>query len=276
MFAQADGVRIRIHHLGGTGPPLLCVHATGFHGRVWEPFVPRLRKHFSVVALDQRGHGDSDKPSSGYDWTKFGDDILAVVDHLDLHNVAAIGHSAGATALVFAETSRPGTFSRLVLMDPTLMPPELRTAVRDGMNPMSEQARRRRAVWDSPEELMERLRSGSPLSTWRDEFLRAYATYGTFAREDGRFELKCPPEIEAQVYAGAPAHDGWERLADLRPETLLLTGDSSPMWGGGRRELVAAQLVAGRAETVQGGHFFPMENPDETCDRILPFLTGEG
>src|SRR5688572_26913642 len=119
-----DGVRIRIHHLGGTGPPLLCVHATGFHGRVWEPFIPALRERFGVVSLDQRGHGDSDKPETGYEWPKFGEDILAVVDELGLERPCGIGHSAGAAALVFAETERPGTFSSLVLMDPVTPQPD--------------------------------------------------------------------------------------------------------------------------------------------------------
>lgn len=271
-FAQADGVRIRIHHLGGTGPPLVCVHATGLHGRVWEPFVPRLREHFSVVALDQRGHGDSDKPESGYEWTKFADDVLAVVDTLELTDPIGVGHSAGATALVIAESKRPGTFARLALMDPTLLPPEFRALVPAGLNPMSEQARRRRAVWDSTDELLERLKAGTPLATWREEFLRAYVVHGTKQRSDGSVELKCPPEIEALVYAAA-LNDAWERLANIACPTLIVTGQTSPMWGNGRGEQAAAQLPNGRFESVEGGHFFPMERPDETLDVIIPFLT---
>ncbi len=275
MFAQADGVRIRIHHLGGTGPPLLCMHATGFHGRVWEPFVPRLRELFSVVALDQRGHGDSDKPASGYDWEKFGDDVLAALDHLDIRSAVGVGHSAGATALVFAETKRPGAFSHLVLMDPTLLPPELRQAAPAGFNPMAEQARRRRSVWHSTDEMIARLGDGTPLSAWREEYLRAYVTYGTTARSDGTVELKCPPEIEAQVYSAAPGNDGWDRLALVGCPTLLLTGTDTPMWDDVRAADAAARLPKGRAETVRGGHFFPMENPDGAIDLILPFLTDQ-
>jgi pimeloyl-ACP methyl ester carboxylesterase len=268
-----DGVRIRIHHLGGTGPPLLCVHATGFHGRVWEPFVPKLREHFSVVSLDQRGHGESDKPAGGYEWSKFGDDVLAVVDELGLEHPAAIGHSAGAAALVLAETKRPGTFSRLVLMDPVTPQPDVGVVMADAeVNPMVESARRRRAIWDSPEAMIERLKQGSPLSAWRDDYLRAYVVYGTEQQPDGTFALRCPPEIESQVYQMGGTHDGWDRLADLHLPVLLLTGAGSPMWAGVRLEDAAARLPQGTSRVVRGGHFFPMENPDETIEVVAEYL----
>lgn len=271
-FAEADGVRIRIHHLGGTGPPLLCMHATGFHGRVWEPFVPQLRERFSVIALDQRGHGDSDKPEGPYEWNKFGDDVLAVVDHLGLEHPVGVGHSAGATALVYAESSRGGLFAKLVLMDPTMLPPEYREAGPGGFNPMSEQARRRRAVWDSTDELLERLRTGTPLAAWRDDFLRAYVTYGTQAQPDGTVRLKCPPEIEAKVYEMGPTNDGWDRLPGVGCPTLILTGEQSPMWFEDRAEVAAATMPSARAAKVVGGHFFPMEHPDETIEHVVDFL----
>jgi pimeloyl-ACP methyl ester carboxylesterase len=231
-----------------------------------------LREHFSVIALDQRGHGDSDKPDGEYRWPKFGDDVLAVVDHLGLEGPVGVGHSAGATALVFAESSRPGTFSHLVLMDPTMLPPEYRTVAPGGFNPMSEQARRRRAVWRSHDEMIERLRDGTPLAGWREDFLRAYVTYGTDTQPDGTVRLKCLPETEAQVYATAPTNDAWDRLPQLACPTLLLTGDRSPMWTGERGELAAALIPSGRSETIVGGHFFPMEHPDETNERIVRFL----
>jgi pimeloyl-ACP methyl ester carboxylesterase len=276
-FATApDGVRIRIHHLGGTGPPLLCVHATGFHGRVWEPFVPRLRETFSVVSLDQRGHGDSDKPADGYDWHRFGDDILAVVDELGLDRPAAVGHSAGAAALVFAETTRPGTFSRLVLMDPVTPKPDISRFMASSENPMAEQARKRRAIWDSRDQMVERLRRGSPLAAWREEFLRAYVTYGTSERDDGRYELMAPPEVEAQIYTMGGRHDGWDRLAEVGAPTLFLTGRDSVMWSAELSDEAAGRLQNGTGRTVGGGHFFPMENPEEAVETVARFLTADG
>lgn len=271
---RAGGLAIRVHDHGGDGPDLVLVHATGFHGRIWDPFVPRLRERFRVVALDQRGHGDSDKPEGGYEWARFGEDVLAVVDGIALDRPRAMGHSAGGAALVLAETSRPGTFDRLVLMDPVTPFPDVRVWMRDGQaNPMVEGARRRRRIWGSHEEMIGRIRAGTPLSGWREEFLRAYVEHGTAARPDGTFELKCPPEVEAQIYQMGGRHDGWERLSSITCPTLLLVGERSEMWWAERRDEAAAQLRNGRAETVAGGgHFFPMEDPDATLAHVLPFL----
>src|SRR5919109_420105 len=127
--------------------------------------------------------------------------------------------------------------------------------------------RRRRSIWDSPEEMIERLRDGTPLAGWQHEFLRAYAIYGLKQRTDGSFELKCPPEIEALVYAAGPT-DAWDRLADVRCPALLVTGENSPMWNLERGAQAAGLLGDGRAVQMRGGHFFPMEHPLQTTDLV--------
>src|SRR2546429_7959455 len=64
-----DGVSIAVHDLGGSGPPLLMAHATGLHGRVWEPVASELAGRFHCVAFDERGHGDSGLPPGlDFEW----------------------------------------------------------------------------------------------------------------------------------------------------------------------------------------------------------------
>ena len=50
-----DGIDVAVHDLGGTGPVLLFAHATGFHGRVWQPLADRLGDMFHCIAIDFRG-----------------------------------------------------------------------------------------------------------------------------------------------------------------------------------------------------------------------------
>jgi pimeloyl-ACP methyl ester carboxylesterase len=274
-FADADGITVHCLDHGGEGPDLLLVHATGFHARVWDPYVARLRPRFRVTAVDQRGHGLSDKPDSGYEWRGFGADVLAAVDHLGLQAPLGIGHSAGGAALVLAETTRPGTFSKLVLLDPVTPSPSWRQGAASRDNPMATAARRRRAVWDSREQMVGRMRTGTPLSSWRPEFVEAYVHHGTVDRapEEG-IALLCPPEVEAQIYEMSQHHEAWERMGRLDCPTLVVGGTGpSALW----RDM---SMASGRnpcihTAVVEGGHFFPMENPDATLDVVLPFLEAD-
>src|SRR5215210_4499717 len=110
----ADGVAIAVHHLGGSGPPVVMAHATGLHGLVWSPLAAALSDELTCIAFDQRGHGRSgDPPGLDFDWAGFGRDAIAVVDGLGLERPLGVGHSSGAAGLLLAEEARPGTFAGL-------------------------------------------------------------------------------------------------------------------------------------------------------------------
>ena len=114
---------LRLHYLdfGGDGPPLLFLHATGFHAWLWLPYVRRFAAGYHVLALDQRGHGQSDKPSTGYRWEAFGADLKGVLDALGLDGVRAVGHSKGATAIAAAAAAGTRRLARAVLIEPVLL-----------------------------------------------------------------------------------------------------------------------------------------------------------
>src|SRR5687768_1511444 len=179
---------------------------------------------FRVIAMDQRGHGLSDTPED-MSWRAVAGDVLEVVDRFRLDRPFAAGHSSGGAALIHAESERPGTFAKLVLIDPVVPPPHVREAVSASANPMALGARKRRRVWDSPQQMADRLASSGPLSTWRREFIDAYATHGLRELDDGTFELRCDPETEARVYEGSMRHQAWEKLSGLGCPVLLLIGE---------------------------------------------------
>jgi len=111
---------------GSDGDPLLLVHATGFHARCWDQVVAHLGSR-RVIAIDQRGHGRSDKVEA-IRWQEFGRDVAELVRRLDLQDVVGVGHSAGGHAMVEAAVLEPTRFRRLVLIDPTIL------AIEDAMN----------------------------------------------------------------------------------------------------------------------------------------------
>ena len=121
------GGRIALARWGEDGsrkPPALLVHGTGFVAEVWDEVARELASDYTVYALDRRGHGDSHKPAADrYHFLDFAEDVCAVVEALDLSDIYGIGHSAGATDLLLAAKLMPARFSRLFVMEPTVMDP---------------------------------------------------------------------------------------------------------------------------------------------------------
>ena len=114
---SSDHVSVAVHELGGTGPPLLISHATGFHGYCYLPVADELMSSFTVYAVDYRGHGDTARPDDwAVDWTRYGDDAEAVATAIAPDGgLVAFGHSMGGAALLMAARRRPGLFDVAML-----------------------------------------------------------------------------------------------------------------------------------------------------------------
>ncbi len=80
----------------GDGPAVVLLHGTSANHAVWEPVVDRLQPHARVISLDQRGHGRSGKPASGYRGPDFAGDVVTVLDALGIDRALVAGHSLGA------------------------------------------------------------------------------------------------------------------------------------------------------------------------------------
>src|SRR5712664_516368 len=80
----------------GTGKPVVLSHGWPLSGTAWEKQVPvLLNAGYRVITYDRRGFGQSSKPTSGYDYDTFADDLHKLVTTLDLRDFALAGHSMG-------------------------------------------------------------------------------------------------------------------------------------------------------------------------------------
>ncbi|MBI1884829.1 MAG: alpha/beta hydrolase [Chloroflexi bacterium] len=280
---------LSLHYLRWAGPagapPLVLLHATGFIAALWKPYAEPLSRRFDVYAYDARGHGDSDKPvprptegpPSGYEWTRFAEDLAGFVDALSLRDIVAIGHSSGGAAALYSAASRPDLFSRLVAIEPIIFPPEATEASFRRRDQLAEGARKRRAVWPGYDEMTEAYRGRPTFARWRGDILRIYVEEGTFVREDGQIELKCPGETEARIYEGRIAMDAWSVLPRVRCPVLVLRGEETDQYLSWGAEGVSQRVADGRLGTIEGGsHFSPMEKPEAVLEAITRFLDEGG
>jgi pimeloyl-ACP methyl ester carboxylesterase len=110
-----DGTRID-YERRGSGPALVLVHGGLVDRDFWGPSLPLLAQHFTVYALDRRGHGRSDRYSANHDIEREYEDLAALVAECSTP-VAVVGHSGGAHVALQAAL-RVGEIRRLVLYEP--------------------------------------------------------------------------------------------------------------------------------------------------------------
>lgn len=280
------GAEIAMLQWGETGkPPALLVHGTGFVADVWNEVARELASTHTVYALDRRGHGASHKPGA-YHFLDYADDICTVIDVLGLRDVYGIGHSAGATDLLLATKMRSGCFTRLFVMEPTVM--DARAARSGGLNDESlsrlQGALRRRAEFDSADAVFERYRAAPAFADWTETSLRAYVRHGFTTLDDGRVRLCCTPDIESeilrpiyeameQVYVGDARGNPFGWLGEIEcPVTVTTAERSGPIY-----KEMAARAVSliphARALAFEGaGHCVAQEAPFLVLRAVREFL----
>jgi len=281
MSTSLDGFRhrmvrageVRIHAvLGGDGPPLVLLHGFPQTWWEWHRLMPQLAARHTVVALDMRGAGHSDKPQGGYDKATLAADVHGVMEALGFERYAVCGHDIGAmVALALASTHR-GAVTRLVVIDAPM--PGWSQWEANFSDPM---------VWhfafhmkrDLPERLLcgheydyvssfifdRAFDHGAHATEDLEEFARSMAQPGNTR---GAFEwYRAFPMDHANALE-------WKR-EPLTIPVLALGGEHR--WGS---RIVA--MLEEFATNVSGcsiadcGHWVPEERPTETADAILQFL----
>ncbi len=257
-----------------SGPTVLLLHATGFHGRCWDAVARALEGEAHVLAPDMRGHGRTTKRGP-YDWRQAGEDVAAFVQELELNGVVGAGHSKGGHALVQAAAAQPHRFDKLLLVDPVILDPRAYDGT--GRMPTFASAEdhpvaRRRNRWASPEEMFERFANRHPFSLWQPDILMDYCRYGLTPDGDG-YVLACPPLVEASIYQGSAGRDIMHLVSALpHPVTVLrahrrapdaaprqsMDFSESPTWDG----LAAAFPNGTDVYLPELTHFIPMQRPD--------------
>ena len=116
-FVNVDGIRMHYLDWGGDGDVLLFLAGMGCSVHIFDEFAPRFTDKFRVLAMDRRGHGDSDYPESGYDQDSLTEDLRQFLDALKIDKAILVGHS-----LAYIELSRfailyPEHVQKLIFLD---------------------------------------------------------------------------------------------------------------------------------------------------------------
>jgi pimeloyl-ACP methyl ester carboxylesterase len=265
------GARIAYAEWGrAEDPPLLLIHATGFHGRCWDGVIRELKEAYRIIAVDMRGHGRSEKTGPIDDWAQPARDVAALVADLRLEGAIGVGHSMGGHCLTQIAAANPRAFKRLLLIDPVIMAPE--TYAQRLFPPGTEHpVARRRNAFASWEAMFEIFSHRSPYSLWRRDVLEDYCRYGVMPAAAGGVELACPPAIEASIYLGSIGTDIYDLVRKVEQPVVILRAKERPPGPRERMDFSDSPTWPKLAGVFKHGrdvylpnltHFIPMQAPD--------------
>ena len=279
-------VDVRIHAIiGGSGPPLLLLHGHPQTHAIWHKVASELAQHYTIVACDLRGYGDSSKPIGHADHGNYAKRVMArdmfeVMKALGFSRFDVLAHDRGARVAHRLAADYPNAVQRLVLLDiaPTLA--------------MYEQTSETfaRAYWHwffliQPAPLPERLIEADPAAYLRDVMGRRSAGLSVFDPRALAEYARClalPGTAHGlcEDYRAAAAidleHDRVDRDAGrkLAMPILILWGEHGVI----QRCFKPLEEWRRIALHVEGGalpcgHYIPEEAPDALLAQVLPFLS---
>ncbi len=278
---RGDGggpLRLHVRDWGGGDRPLLLLHGLASNARIWDLTAPYLVERLRVLALDQRGHGLSDKPAS-YGFDQVAGDTAALIRELSLERPLVAGHSWGGNVALELAARHPELVSGIILVDGGF----LEISSFDGMS------------WERVQQLMAPPRlDGIRL----EDFLRGARSWpglGEFWNDDIKeivlANFRIGPEGTIHPYLTFENHMKilrsmwkqhpsllWERVQCPVLMVPALRDNADPrsdMWTKGKTEAIAiAQQRLAKSEVVwmeDTIHDVPLQRPRELGSAIVRF-----
>lgn len=200
------------------GPAVLLIHGYTDSSFSFSRVIPLLDKKFRILAIDQRGHGDSDKPESGYEMSDFAADAAAFLEAVGVRSATVVGHSMGSFVAMQTALDHPEKVDRLVLVGTTSTPnnaviKELLSAVNELSDPV-------------PHEFARDFQVGTSSPSLPKDFF------------DGVVDatLKLPANVWKKALAGLAARDYKPELDKLKMPVTIIWGEKETIFSRAEQE----------------------------------------
>lgn len=264
-YAEVAGLKLHYQDFGSAGKQtMVCVHGGAASGHWFDFVAGDFSRNYHVLAIDQRGHGDSGwaRPAD-YSYERYADDLDEFVTKLGISDFVLIGHSmGGAVALTYA-ARHPGRVARLVVVDTTLhMTP-------DRIEKLREVGNRPGRTYATREEFVSRFRLRPPDSSATPEVLRHLGECGAKELPDGTFGHK----FDRDVYARRNSVDTLPLWSQIKIPALLVKGGRSPRITPEIRAMVKERCPQMEFAEVEGAdHHVTLDNPAGFAEAVNAFL----
>ena len=267
-YLDADGLRLHYLDWGHEGArPMLLLHGFSGHAHTWDTLAAALCDEFHVLALDQRGHGDSAwAPDGAYTVDDHVSDIAAFHDQLMLDPVLLIGLSMGGRNAIMFTGVHPGKVEKLVIVD-----------IGPDIDPRGAERVRRMAA-EAPEEFASLDEAMTYLKSYythtADAALRHRVEHGLKRLPNGKYTWKYDKLLRDQRRQGTtPTVDLWPVVRRIKVPTLIMRGSESDIFTLDTAKRMQELIPGSRFVEIQGaGHAIPAAAPEAFEQAVREFL----
>jgi pimeloyl-ACP methyl ester carboxylesterase len=257
---QVNGISLH-YETTGSGTPVLLIAGLGADHHFWYRQIPALAERFRVIAPDNRGAGESDKPDARYTLRQMADDLRALLDALEVPSAHVMGASLGGFLAQEFILAYPERTRRVVLCCTSFggagsapIPPQTLAVL---MTRTGDPERDLRATLTVQF-------AGDFLETHAEE-IDAYVAW--------RVAHPQPVHAYRRQLEAALAHDTQRRVGELRMPVLVLHGRADRVVPAMNGERLAAAIPGARLSLLEAGHNFLWEASEEANRQIIDFLS---
>jgi non-heme chloroperoxidase len=240
-----------------SGTPVVALHGVTDSWRSFEPVLPHLPSGLRVMALTQRGHGESDKPASGYRPADFAADVAAFLDVMGIERAVIVGHSMGSINAMRCAIDHPSRVAGLLLAG--TMPwfgrqPEMRQFHREQIMPLADPVPRAFAL-DFQQSTLARPIDAALLDRFVDE------------------SLKVPAHVWRAAFAGFVDDDFSARLSGIEVPTQVVWGRHDAFCPAAEQQAMLRLIRTARlVEYADAGHAMHWEEPERFARDLSRFV----
>lgn len=256
---------LRIHYLdwGAAGrQPFIMLHGISRTAHSFDHIAPHFNRDYHVIALDLRGHGDSDwHPEGAYLVEDYVEDLEALIDRLGFRDVVITGNSTGGRVAQVYAGRHPDNVAALIVED---VGPERPNEIADSF---ARRVAQEANGWASDEELLRALMKAD--GGIGEELQRTHVRYATKRREDGRVVWKRDPNL----VKGFVPTELWSHVSRITAPTLYVLGGNSRIVPPATQEKLKRTLPRVKITVMPGvGHYPHLEAPAAFIDAVKAFL----
>ncbi len=282
-WTHYGGLRMHVRNWGGEGSPVVLLHGLASTCRIWDFVAPILAQKFSVIAVDQRGHGDSGKPDHGYEFASVGGDVAAMLEGRGIQRPVLVGHSWGADVALELAVAQPELLQGIVFVDGGTIDASARYDTLD-------EALTQMAPPDfrdvTPAQFLERVRSGGQWAT-------LIGQHGASAEEiilaifetldDGTLRAKLSRDNHLRIIRALWEHHPRELYPRVPCPALMMPARQQTNPDAYERTLARSESIAAaerllpRSKTVwleNSIHDVPVQRPELVAETIREHIHG--